>query len=285
MPDTMQQLLARFEPISLADANATASLQTRVDTKYMVPWDTFADWSGTLADTHRILEIEGTRLFTYDTQYFDTPSLGFFRDHLQGRRQRFKIRTREYVESGIAFLEIKLKGGRGETIKRRIPHRLDQLDSIPESGLEFLDGCLGEMYEVDLDQPLQPTVQTVYRRSTFVAMDGTERITCDTDLNFVHDGSRRASMRPSLVLVEIKSPRGRSPSDRALWRRGVRPGKGSKYCIGVSLTMARQRSNLFLREIRAFYRKADHRTHRHRATPDVAPLPGSHHAGLAGQYD
>lgn len=268
MPDdTMHHVLSRFEPISLAEVNAHARLQTRTDTKYMVSWDDFVEWAATLTDTHRALQIEDTRLFTYDTQYFDTPSLDFFRDHLQGRRQRFKIRTREYVESGIAFLEIKLKGGRGETIKRRIPHNPEHLDTIPDSGLEFVDRCLHEAYSGRLDQPLQPTIQTVYRRATFVARDGSERITCDTDLDFIHDGAPRASMRSSFVLVEIKSPRGRSSSDRSLWRRGIRPGKGSKYCIGVSMAMARERSNLFLREIRAFYRQAGQRL---RSTSNVA---------------
>lgn len=255
MPETMHDLLSRFEPIPLSGANTLASLQTRTDNKYMVPWDTFVDWTRTLTSTHHVVEIGENRLFTYDTRYFDTPALDLFRDHLQGRRQRYKVRTREYVESGIAFLEVKLKGGRGETIKRRIPHNTDHLGTIPESGKAFIDRCLNEAYDVDLEAPLLPVLQTLYRRSTFVALDGTERITCDTDLSFVRDGSPQASLRPSFVLIEIKSPRGRGPSDRTLWRRGVRPGKGSKYCVGVCMTMARDRSNLHLREIRSFYRR------------------------------
>ncbi|HWV24927.1 MAG TPA: polyphosphate polymerase domain-containing protein [Thermomicrobiales bacterium] len=272
MPSDMQSLLSTFDPISLEETNQEARLLTRTDSKYMVPWDTFVDWARTLHASHRILEIDNRRLFTYDTRYFDTSDLDLFRHHIQGRRRRFKIRTRQYVESKLSFLEIKLRGRRGETIKQRIPHDPDHIDEIGKEGHNFLDACIRAQYNFDLNHTLVPTMQTLYRRATFVARDGTDRITCDVDLNFVRCGESQALMRPSMVLVEIKSTKGRGPFDRALWHRGVRPAQGSKYCIGICLALTRERSNRYLREIRTYFRKVDDHMESHRSFPNVSFL-------------
>lgn len=252
--DDMRDVLQDFDPISLAETNRQARLLTRTDSKYMVPWEIFVDWARSLHASHRVLEIEDDRLFTYDTCYFDTPGLDLFRHHLQGRRRRYKVRTRQYVESGLSFLEIKLRGRRGETRKLRIPHDPDRLSEIPPSGTAFLDESIRDEYPFGLDGTLRPVIQTMYRRATFVARDGTDRITCDVDLAFVRGGESQAAMRPGFVLVEIKSGSGFGEYDRALWHRGVRPERGSKYCIGVCMTMARERSNQYLRQIRSYYR-------------------------------
>ncbi len=37
-----------------------------------------------------------------------------------GKCKRFKVRTREYIDSGLLFFEVKLKGLRGQTEKHRI---------------------------------------------------------------------------------------------------------------------------------------------------------------------
>lgn len=234
--------------------NATASLQTRIDSKYIVPWDVFRDWQQSLPTTHRVLDIEGRRVFTYKTHYFDTPSLDLYQDHIQGRRKRFKVRTRQYVETGLSFLEIKLKGGRGQTIKKRIPHDPMQLTTMDKDATSFVRATVRDIYGQDFTERLVPTISTHYRRFTLMATAFSERITCDFDLQFWRDGTSHAALDGDHVLIEVKTARGRGTSERELWRRGQRPLGGSKYCIGVSLAWEDLKNNALRRQIRRFYR-------------------------------
>jgi hypothetical protein len=59
-------------------------------------------------------------------------------------------------------------------------------------------------------------------------------MTVDSDLQMT-SSSGRALLRPDLVLVETKSPSGRSTADQALRAVGARPCSVSKYCTGMAL--------------------------------------------------
>ena len=111
-----QAIAERFQPMSLEQCNARAALQTRVDNKYFVSWSVFEQLADSLRDTGAVLDIEGRRVFAYDSVYFDT-ALTLYRAHLQGRRRRYKCRSRHYVDSKLCFLEGRVKGRRGERIK------------------------------------------------------------------------------------------------------------------------------------------------------------------------
>ena len=116
--------LEAFAPVSLEELDG---LQDRVDVKYVISTDTFAALADELRASHRVLEIEGRRSFTYRTTYFDTADLRVFRDHQQRRRRRYKARSREYVDTGARAFEVKLKGARGRTVKHRMPYDRDGL--------------------------------------------------------------------------------------------------------------------------------------------------------------
>ena len=92
----------------------------RVDRKYIVDYETLERLFSQLGDDYRALEIDGERLQQYDSVYFDTPELTSYKHHLQGRRKRFKCRTRLYGGTAC-FFDLKLKGRRGETVKSRLP--------------------------------------------------------------------------------------------------------------------------------------------------------------------
>ena len=99
-------------PTGLDEVSARVELLTRVDRKYFVPVETFREFTALLEDEFAVLDIDGRRMFGYESVYFDTPDLATYRAHLQGRRRRFKLRTRTYVDSGACMLEVKLKGPR-----------------------------------------------------------------------------------------------------------------------------------------------------------------------------
>jgi hypothetical protein len=233
-------LAAMFDPIGLDDLVEGASLQTRIDCKYVATWAAFEQLARDLASSHVMLDIAGDRLFTYDTVYFDTRSLRSYRDHVQRRRKRFKCRSRRYMETDHYVFEVKLKGLRGSTVKRALPYDRDAHGSVDAQARAFVDDCLLEEYGQVLGEELVPTLRTTYRRMTFARRDCSERLTCDfhfaaNDLPFA---PRRppAMLLPDRVIVEHKSGRDIGATRAALRALGAQPASCSKYCLGIALT-------------------------------------------------
>lgn len=253
MTSHIDAITAQFKPISLAEMNAHAALQTRADNKYILSAERFADFIAAISASHRVLDIKGRRAFTYDTLYFDTPDMASYWSYLQGRRRRFKARSRHYLDSSLCVFELKLKGGRGETIKHKINYTQDDLEVVTPAAEAFIHKCLHEDYGLPLTQPLVPSVLTHYRRVTLTPMNAVERITCDFELAFATEGEWKGKIRAGHVLIETKSERGRSETDHLLWRLGARPTSGSKYCLGLSLVRPELRHNLFRHTRNTFF--------------------------------
>ncbi|MDQ0612541.1 hypothetical protein QF046_000182 [Microbacterium sp. W4I4] len=211
-------------PISLTELDSSAALMSRVDRKYFVPRDLLARLLP--EDGLRVLQIGDRRTFRYRTVYLDTPDFTFFRQHVQRRRNRFKVRTRLYCDTGVSRLEVKSKGLRGLTVKQRRPHDPDRLGLLDQDGRRYVTSLIGMGAG-----ELRPVLETDYRRTTLT--DGHHRITIDQDLDSV-SGARRIS-GPAEVLVETKSPDGAGALDRMLLHAGIRPHSVSKYCLSASL--------------------------------------------------
>jgi hypothetical protein len=242
-----RSVTSQFMPITLNELNQVAALQTRADNKYFVPIEPYFRFISALRATHRILEIDGQRAFQYDTQYFDTPTFDNYWSHIQKRRKRYKCRSRLYANGDLCVFELKLKSGRGETVKSKIPYDKATLREVTPEANIFLQSQLQQAYGVASPEELIPSLRTRYERVTLVSDTSPERITCDFNLVFSTAEDPQGSMNPDVVLVEIKSARGRSDADQLLWRLGVRPTSGSKYCVGLSLVYPHLRDNPFRR--------------------------------------
>jgi hypothetical protein len=135
-----------LQAIGLPELVATAALLERLDRKYVVPLELLEPLAPALRRSHRVLAVDGRRVFRYRTLYYDTPELTSFRDHVRGRRRRFKCRVREYVDAREDWLEIKLKGRRGRTDKVRV--RCAQRPASAAAGplLAVLDDALRRAY-------------------------------------------------------------------------------------------------------------------------------------------
>jgi hypothetical protein len=239
--DRARALAETFEPIELDELVEAASLQTRIDCKYVVTWAAFEQLARDLATSHVMLDIAGDRLFTYDTVYFDTRALQTYRDHVQRRRKRFKCRSRRYVETDRYVFEVKLKGLRGSTVKRALVYDRAAHGSVDAQARAFMNDCLLEEYGHALTEELVPTLRTTYRRMTFARRDRSERLTCDfhfaaNDLPF--DPWRRSPgmLLGDRVIVEHKSTRDIGATRAALRALGAHPASCSKYCLGIALT-------------------------------------------------
>jgi hypothetical protein len=101
--------VATFEPISLGGVNHVAELQTRIDRKCLVGESTLWELLDPLAPTVRVLEIEDRHSCHYQSTYVDTDNFALHSAAVQGRRKRFKVRSRTYGDDGPCFLEVKAK--------------------------------------------------------------------------------------------------------------------------------------------------------------------------------
>jgi len=235
-----------FSPISLEALNAKAAMLTRRDNKYVVPLEAFEKLSPSFAAEFDILDIDGKRSFGYRTQYYDTPDFGSFRDHVQGRRIRSKIRTRHYLDADLCFLEVKLKTARKVTVKKRQAHDLAGFEELAEPAMRFVDDAHLGQYRRAGPQEILPVMQMQYQRMTLVARNGGERLTIDRGLQFWND-DRSDEIAKTMMIIETKSAFGRGRADTILRRAGFHPiGSCSKYCIGLAALGQVPRVNKFL---------------------------------------
>ncbi|MFU8945371.1 polyphosphate polymerase domain-containing protein [Mycetocola zhadangensis] len=232
--DHAVDVLSHLPAISLDDLNARASLQTRVDRKYVVP---VADLPGVLGDLGpdtRALEIDGARGSHYESVYFDTADLTSYRAAAQRRRRRFKIRTRSYVDTAQCYLEVKTRGGRSLTVKERIEHPFSAPDLLTSDGLDYIDAALAESGICSVDPTeLQAMLITSYTRTTLFLPSSDSRATVDLSLDWSGIGGDRI-LTPNIAVVETKSGSTPSAVDHILWRHGHRPSNISKYGVGMA---------------------------------------------------
>jgi len=235
--------LASLSPVTLEELTCRAERLTRVDRKYLVPRRELAELVLSLGGRAQVLEIDGRREFGYRSVYLDTEELTCFHAAGRSRRRRFKVRTRTYVDSGLAFLEVKTTGPRGTTVKQRIPLTGTEEAPLDRAGAGFVGSRLREagVGDADVDR-LSARLVTAYRRSTLLlqgtpgaAGDEGDRLTIDTDLAWTSLGQRPRDLdRPSLAVVETKAGSTPTEVDRLLWARGRRPVRMSKYGTGMA---------------------------------------------------
>lgn len=240
--------LSSLAAITLEEMDSI-KLMNRIDSKYLT---NEAHLLAVLNDAskagYRVLETEGERLSPYTSVYYDTDVLRMFSDHHNRRLVRQKVRTREYVISGVAFLEIKRKNNKGRTNKKRI--------EIPNS--ELLDfhrdkeACnyLASKSWFHVEE-LSPVLDTRFSRITLVNPAKTERLTIDSHLCFHNYRTDKDATLYDAVIIELKQDgRADSQMKRILLDHRVKPMRISKYCIAVTLTDPNARSGRFRPKVR-----------------------------------
>jgi hypothetical protein len=215
------------------------ALLRRVDTKYVLSEAQLYQALTRLTADYDVLEIEGRRLHRYRTLYFDTPDFALYRQHHDGWRDRYKVRSRVYVDSGLAVLEVKRKTNKNVTVKSRLqtPEVVTQVDA---QTVDFLHTHFPQATEA-----LKPQLWNSFYRMALVSKHSIERLTLDIDLSFQAGGTHAAL--PGVAIAEVKQEAFSLRSDfvgqmRAL---GVRSMSFSKYCIGVSLLYDQVKRNRF----------------------------------------
>ncbi|MCA0251722.1 MAG: polyphosphate polymerase domain-containing protein [Actinobacteria bacterium] len=186
----------RFAPITLPELLAGAELLTRFDRKYLLDRQQAEALLQEFDPHTRALTIDGRRRFRYESVYFDTPDLLSYRQAAHARRHRFKVRTRSYLDSGLAFLEVKVRGDREITVKDRIGHEFDTRDQLTDAGRDHVEDTLDRRgMDGSAAQQLRPTLITRYERTTLVPPEPGVRVTIDTGLTW-QDVSPASTEKP-----------------------------------------------------------------------------------------
>jgi len=221
-----ENILPGFDPISLKEMDSV-KLQDRVDTKFMFRNTILGPVFKDMVKDYRILEIANYRYSNYETLYFDTDDFSLYRQHHNGKLNRYKFRSRKYVESDLHFFEVKFKSNKGRTVKERIRHH-EIVKELEGQAKEFLIEVSGHDPAIYKAQ-----IWVNYKRHTFVSKTTQERLTIDTDLTFIDDKNRKTYN--GLVIAEVKqgSSLDKSPFIALMKKYGVRAKSISKYCLGV----------------------------------------------------
>ncbi len=246
--------------VSLEEMTEHAALMTRVDRKYVLDRSQVAEVLSGVDSHTRVLETGGVRTQAYRSTYFDTPDRQCFRATAHPRRRRFKVRTRTYVDSGTAFLEVKTRGPRGTTVKERTGHPLsreEDPDVLSGADLVWLESVLARVGQsAGTAASLTPVLRGSYSRTAMLMPDEGGRATVDSHLVWrtvpgtACEGQESVLSRPDLVIIETKS--GSSPShlDRLLWSAGHRPVRLSKFATALAVLDPSLPSNRWVRVMR-----------------------------------
>lgn len=220
--------LKEFHAISLEELNR-APLMNRVDEKFAFPLSKLEVYLDYLKHYYDVLSIDNREIFAYTSQYFDDDTFQFFYDHHRALPNRFKVRIRKYLDSGLTFLEVKEKI-KGRTDKKRIATS-DFKDNFNKNEEEFLTYQLGKKME------LKPVLTNSYLRITLVNKEAEERLTLDFEIRngFAEDGEFTKNSLESVVIAELKQPvkDRNSPFYKLMKKSHIRPFRISKFCFAV----------------------------------------------------
>jgi hypothetical protein len=227
-PKSLAALADDYESINLEQMEDVALLD-RTDTKFVMSnWQLSQALAALQAD-YWMLAVDGKRLNHYRTLYFDSPGFELYLLHVNGRADRYKVRSREYTDTHLSYLEVKHRTPKDRTIKERLCTARPVTWMTAEA-----EEWLQEVYPYD-SQALEPKLWNTFTRLTLVSKQRCERVTLDVDLSFFN--AARSTRLDEIAIAEVKMERGNchSPFMQQMHLQQVHRRGFSKYCIGVGL--------------------------------------------------
>jgi hypothetical protein len=235
--------LSNYTPISLEEMDHVKLLD-RVDTKFVIHEDHLHSYLSQMSSYYDLLMIDGQSVHPYETLYFDTPAYQLYMMHHNGQRNRYKLRCRKYINSGISYFEIKSKTNTGRTVKKRM-----RVESIPESLNEPLSAYVNT-HVPDGFNEYMPVLRVFFERLTLVNKNGKERLTVDLNLRYQSNGSDRRIEK--IVIIEVKQENHSISPFRQLMKINRQPRNYlSKYCLGITCLHGELKRNRFKQKINA----------------------------------
>lgn len=205
----------------------SVKLMNRIDRKYTLNKLALPEILDKVRDEYRILVVEGYRLNDYRTVYFDTEEFELYARHVTKRKNRYKVRQREYLSSNQVFLEIKQKTNNGHTIKTRVEanHFTEIFDRQKEIGVSLADEWM----------QLEAKLWNNFTRITLVSRTNQERVTIDTDITVSSPNGYRSLGNIAVAEIKTSSAGTHSRITEILKSRRYHAQSFSKYAVGVAL--------------------------------------------------
>ncbi|MFK5950299.1 MAG: polyphosphate polymerase domain-containing protein [Methylococcales bacterium] len=211
----------------------------RLDSKFALNSSKLPEILELIKDSFFILEINGKRIQTYNTSYFDTDNYYMYTRHHCGAQNRYKVRHRYYKNDEMGFLEIKFKSNKGRTIKSRI--QLNEINDVhSKKGIEYI-----EQKTPFKASDLKVALSNSFNRITLVSKKFDQRLTIDTNLHFY--GFDKKFTNPNIAIIEVKIDKFSQDTgvhqvlkDLKIYQSGL-----SKYCLGMVYLNDNIRKNTF----------------------------------------
>lgn len=241
MTEEIEKKAQMLPPITLEEMSGI-KLMNRTDTKFVASIGQLHSFLLAVQGKYYIQEINGKRIASYHTTYFDTDDYQMYRMHHCGRTVREKIRVRTYMDSDDTFFEIKNKNNHGRTKKKRIS--IEALETIHEEYdniVPFMDKHA--WYRIE---EVSPVIENWFNRITLVNFGKTERLTIDFNLHFHHLKSDKRDELKRVAIIELKRDGNvSSPALDIIRELRIKRSGFSKYCIGSAMTNDSLKRNNF----------------------------------------
>lgn len=235
--EEMETLAKGFVPISLEEMDGVALLN-RIDTKFVMSTRQLRNALAEVKNDYWMLSINGQRLNHYRTLYFDTPDFELYHAHVNGNAERYKVRSREYTDSRLSFLEVKHKTRKDRTIKDRVrtPRPVIQMNQNTTNWLRNISPLDGGT--------LEPKIWNTFTRMTLVNKQCCERVTLDIDLAFT--AGDEALYLDGVAIAEVKMDANmrNSPFIAQMRSQKIHQRGFSKYSFGVALLYDQVKKNV-----------------------------------------
>jgi hypothetical protein len=224
-----------FDSLTLEELDKV-KLLNRVDSKYVIHIKDFPMILGEIKSDYKVLEIESKRIHRYESLYFDTVDFDLYKYHHNDKQDRFKVRYRKYLDTGLCYFEIKYKEKGNRTNKIRAK-RIDISTTLSEADIKMIEHDLikGEM--------LQEKVWVYFDRITIANNNFKERVTLDLNIRF--DNKKIVKSFPELVVCEIKQEKSSYTSSviKACTKRHYEQTGFSKYSTAIAMMEAVKNNN------------------------------------------
>ena len=206
-----------------------AELMKRKESKFLLPRFYLDDYCRQLSQYYSVLQIDQSRLFSYQSLYFDTHGMDFYRMHHNGKLARHKVRLRCYLDTNDCFLEVKTKKNNSTVSKQRVLIK-------GEDDLLSAEALVSHHTLCDFSL-MAPSLYVEYQRCTFLSQDFKERVTIDTNIQFCPVDENSCYRLTDIAVIEVKrqSKTKSSLAFQLLRLCGVKETSFSKYCIGLGV--------------------------------------------------
>lgn len=235
MGTDLNSTLKIFNQISLSQLNASASFLNRIDTKYILTEEEFKNILKDLEEEFYVLEIKEKSIFEYESIYMDTENYHFYYQHQNGEKNRTKVRTRNYLDSGIAFFEYKQKQ---KWVTRKFRYQFKDIKDhgkMSKESSKFFEGAFQSFY-YKAPETIFPALATRYHRITFCSKSNDERVTVDFNIRLedLRNKWKDVISLDNLVILESKSMSKDWKSAEIMKKYDIKKaGSCSKYSLGL----------------------------------------------------